>query len=525
MNQQQSTLIGNVALVGYPEDTLYSVLLREGKVESIRPSGESVFQINGYTDVTVIDMKKEDDDLRWVAPSLIDWHTHFRLNAITSHRYNLQDCQSAKEVLDSVRYAINLPKYDVKYEINFVGVNMRNANWSDSEKLNRLSLDSISTERPIFLFFNGYHSMVVNTAALNLANIDPNGPKSDGYFYEQEAFNMGKYTSNVKQDTLDLWIDEEAKKAAALGVTEVVDLEMDFNMSAWQRRSSKGSNWLRIHCGMYTEHLTNAIESGYKTGDIVPNTNGLIAVGPYKIVTDGSLGSQTAFCHDHYPGTPDNFGLLAYDASTLYEMLERGIDNGFRLAVHAIGDHANSFTLQTFNKLIKEKGKKPLEGSTIEHAQLLNFDDLDLFKELGLIASIQPCHLIDDRELCSKFWPGRENRSYPFKSIIDKGIPIKMGSDCPIAPLQPWHAIAVAISRSSENDSENPFCKEQIIDLKSAWEGSTSNGKSRIEVGDRADLIILPSNPFQLDANQIRNLRPVGTMLGGNWTFKGFSSV
>ncbi|WRT69898.1 uncharacterized protein IL334_006889 [Kwoniella shivajii] len=511
-----STLIENVALVGYPEDTLYSVLLKDGKVKSIRPAGESTAQINGYSNVKVLDMKTQGEGKQWIAPSLIDWHVHFRLNALTSHRFDLQSCQSAQEVLDQVKHALTLPEYDPEQEMNFVGINMRNSNWSDQDKLDRKALDALASNRPIFLLFNGYHSMVVNSEGLKLGGYDPE--KHDGYLYEQEAFTMSRHLSNVKVDTLDKWMDDEARKAAALGVTEIVDLEMDFNMSSWQRRSAKGSRWLRVHCGMYTEHLSDAIENGYKTGDVVPGTNGLVTVGPYKIVTDGSLGSQTAFCHDHYPGSPDNFGLLAYKPQTLADMIQRGIDNGFRLAVHAIGDHANRLTLQT----IANASSPPLPGSTIEHAQLLDFDDLPLFKSLGLIASIQPCHLVDDRDLCHKFWPGREHRAYAFRSIVDAGVPIKMGSDCPIAPLQPWEAMAVAISRAGQGDEKNPFCEEQIIDLEVAWAGSTSNGKVRLEVGDRADLIIIPHNPLHLNAEGLRKVRPIGTMLAGDWTYRSF---
>ena len=249
-------------------------------------------------------------------------------------------------------------------------------------------------------------------------------------------------------------------------MTEIVDLEMTHNIGHWQRRCSKGFDILRVHIGFYDEHLSDAITLGLKSGDPVPGCNGYVVTGPFKVVTDGSLGSQTAYCHEAYPGTI-NHGILAHPPRTLAEMIKRGCDNGFKMAVHAIGDQANHLTLKTI-----AASAPLLPGSTIEHAQLLDFDDLPLFSSLGLIASIQPCHLVDDRQLCHKFWPGREGRAYAFKSIVDAGIQIKLGSDTPVAPLQPWEALAVAITRAGEGEA-TPFREEQIIDIETAYAAST----------------------------------------------------
>jgi predicted amidohydrolase YtcJ len=251
-----------------------------------------------------------------------------------------------------------------------------------------------------------------------------------------------------------------------LGVTEIVELENSHNIADWQRRYKKGFRALRVHVGFYDQHLDDAIKLGLKTDDLVPDTNGLITIGPYKIVTDGSLGSQTAYCHEPYPGTED-YGIFPYQPKTFAEMARRGRENGFKLAIHAIGDEANSLTFKTL-----AEGPNPLPGSTIEHAQLLDFADLPLFKKLGLIASVQPQHMVDDRETCAKFWPGREHRAWAFRSIIDAGIPMKLGSDCPVAQMQPWDALAVCITRAAAGES--PMCAEQIIDLETAWAALTS---------------------------------------------------
>lgn len=208
---------------------------------------------------------------------------------------------------------------------------------------------------------------------------------------------------------------------------------MAHNIPNWTRRVQKGTTSLRVRCGMYDPHLVDATALHLRSGDMVPNTQGLVTVGPYKIITDGSLGSQTACCHHAYPGDPSNFGIFAYETPTLAKMLRTGIEGGFQLAIHAIGDKANALTLETLASL----PSPPLPGSTIEHAQLLDRADIPLFKELGLIASVQPVHMVDDRKLCEQFWAGRTARSFPFRSLVEAGVTLRMGSDAPVAPVDP----------------------------------------------------------------------------------------
>ncbi len=265
---------------------------------------------------------------------------------------------------------------------------------------------------------------------------------------------------------------------------------------------------------MYDAHLDDAISRGLHTGDLVPGTDGLIKVGPYKIITDGSLGSRTAYCHDPYPGTND-CGLWAHEEKTLAAMAEHAIGNGLHLAVHAIGDKAIHLTLKTLASL----PTPPLPGSSIEHAQLLSWSDIDTFRDLGLIASIQPVHMVDDKGLCEKFWPGREDRAFAFASMAEAGIPLKLGSDCPVAPLDPWDEMAVAISRTARGgEAFAGWHPEQTLSNLQAWTGSTWSGRASLEEGDCADLCVLSADPLREDAKGLRAMQVKGTMLGGEWT-------
>jgi predicted amidohydrolase YtcJ len=144
---------------------------------------------------------------------MIDWHTHQKLNAVAQHRLHLESAQSAQQALDMVTAALSDPKYSSAVERNFVGVNLRNGTWPDPEKMCKASLDAISPERPVFLLWNGYHSMCVNTAGLKAVGKNPD-EYPDGVLLEKEAFDVSGILSNLGEDVLDQWIFEEAKYAA-----------------------------------------------------------------------------------------------------------------------------------------------------------------------------------------------------------------------------------------------------------------------------------------------------------------------
>lgn len=435
------------------------------------------------------------------------------MNSVASRRLNLYDCTSMAQVLDLIKKALTDPRYDEGGRL--VCINLRLANWADRDLLSIETLDSLSP-KPILIIANGYHSGYMNTPALAIGGYTRQD-YPEGYMEEGPAFAMwGKLQATADPLILDAWVAAEAADAARLGVTEVVDLEMEHNIPVWQRRVAAGFDKLRVHIGFYAPHVDDAISLGLKSGDAVPNTHGLIIVGPSKMITDGSLGSQTAYCCDPYPGT-DNRGLFVFTEDKLAAAMEKATTNGLKLAVHAIGDEAMHITLRTF-KAEADAGRHALPGSTIEHAQLVQESDIPMFAELGLIASVQPRHMVDDRDLCHEYWPGREGRTFPFKWFLDAGIPMKLGTDCPVAPLQPWEALAVAISRAGEG--EETFCPEHLIELEVAYKASTQNGRLDITEGDRADIVVLDKDPLTLDAAGLRQMVSQGTMVGGNWTYR-----
>ncbi|KAM0749855.1 hypothetical protein T439DRAFT_381413 [Meredithblackwellia eburnea MCA 4105] len=510
-------LIKNVNLVGL--DGVYDLVISKGCIAAIsRTTGGDLATSSSPTsnlpegEQEVVDGKGKV----WVGPGLRDAHTHFSTWALTQTRLDLSSATSAKETGEMVLARYKEPSEDPSAVL--VGRDFRVGKWPDIESMTKEYLDSLIPDRPVALMSGDLHSLWANSLGLRFLGVDP--VSSTGVLFEKAAFDAMGVLNNVPMDQLDAAVDASGREAAALGVTHILDLEMVHNMANWTRRVDKGFKWLRVRVGMYCDHIQDAISRGLKSGDLIPEGKGLLTVGPYKIVTDGSLGARTAYCHDPYPGTKDDYGLWIYPTQTLHAMATYGTKHNLQLAIHAIGDRANALVLDTFSKL----DPPPLPGSSIEHAQLVSVEDFPSFAKLDLIASVQPEHLNDDKELSDRFWGCRSNRAFAYRSLEDAGARLALGSDAPVAALNPWGAMAAALSRErpgEEGQDGAAWHPEQCLSSnKVAWKWSTWTDEVSIKVGDAADMCILADDPLVLDAKALRHMKVLGTLLGGDWTFK-----
>lgn len=194
-------------------------------------------------------------------------------------------------------------------------------------------------------------------------------------------------------------------------------------------------------------------------------------------------------------------------------MFKKAHDNQLRLAIDAIGDRANTIVLDTLESL--QDTHRHLSGSSVEHAQLLLAEDLSKFASLGLIASVQPQHAVDDKDLAGRFWSSRAHRAFPNRWLLDAGVTLKLGSDAPVAPLDPWIAMAAAVSRKETGTDGAQWHPEQQIPAQVAYEASRCTGKTRPSVGGVADLCILPYDPVLCSPDELRAMKPLGTLVAG----------
>lgn len=483
-------LLEGARLPGAPEAV--DVLVAEGVVAEVVPHGAP----------TAAGPRVERMPLagRWIVPGLHDRHVHFSQWAMTSRRLDLARVASAAEASALVRAAVDAGEPEV------IGFGYRDGLWPDAPT--RSALDAVSGDVPVVLVAGDLHACWVNSAAARRHGVEA---PDDGILREGACFRLVRELDDVADDVLDGWVADAASRAAARGVVGVVDYEMRWNRDDWARRAAGGGLPLRVAFGVYPQHLDRAIAEGSRTGDVVPGTDGLVTVGGAKVITDGSLNTRTAWCFDPYPGLdghehPSGLATVPYDE--LVPLMRRAHERGLAPAVHAIGDRANARVLDAFEAI-------GCRGS-VEHAQLLRHEDVARFARLGIVASVQPEHAMDDRDVADRYWAGRTDRAFMLAELQDAGVELALGSDAPVAPLDPWVAIAAAVGRT--RDGREPWHPEQAIDVRAALAASTGGAGAEVRVGLRADLAVVELDPLGASVDRLRTMPVAATLVGGRIT-------
>lgn len=442
-----------------------------------------------------------DADGGWLIPGLWDHHVHVVQWALVAQREPLGGATSAAHAASLMGASAVLP------DGRRVGTGFRDAFWADQPTLE--VLDAATGETPTYLINADVHSVWLNTAALRREGFEPDGV---GILREEPAFEISRRLNAVEPATADALVTRMADDAAARGVVGIVDLDMVWNEDAWARRVGAGFDALRVSFGIYPQFLDRAIAEGLQTGDAARGAGADLArVGPLKVITDGSLGTRTAACSHPYPGDPHNHGLLTVDIATLVDLMSRATAAGISCAIHAIGDVANSHALDAF--------AATGAWGTIEHAQLVAHADIPRLARLGVGASVQPEHALDDRDLTDTIWHDQTAQPYPLRSLAQSGATLFFGSDAPVSPLDPWAAMAAAVFRT--RDGRDPWQPHERLDAATALAASTRGGSAapaRIEPGDIADLALCEHDPLTTDAATLRSMGVTATLLGGRLT-------
>ncbi len=443
---------------------------------------------------------------RHVVPGLWDDHVHLSQHALAHRRVDVSAAGSAAEAAAIMAAAAVVRPSEPGLPL--VGFGFRDGLWPDAPTA--AVLDAALGAHgglPTVLISGDLHCCWLNTAALDSYGF---ALHPTGVLRENDAFRVTDALQDVPDSVLDAWVAEAAVTAATRGVVGVVDFEMADNLTVWSRRIAAGCDWLRVAAGIYTEHLDAAIAAGHRTGTVIADTGGLLAVGPFKILIDGSLNTRTAYCVDEYPGLeghPHSHGMLTVSPETLVPMLRRVSAAGMLPAVHAIGDDANRIALDCF-EAAGCRGR-------IEHAQLVRDTDLPRFAALGVTASLQPEQAMDDRDVADRYWAGRTARAFPLRSLIDAGATLVLGSDAPVAPLDPWITIAAAVGR--ERDGLPAWHPEQAISAAEAIAAS-AHGRRRVAAGEVADLCIVEIDPLTATPQALRAMPVSATLIAGRFT-------
>ncbi len=446
---------------------------------------------------------------RWAIPGLWDGHVHMRQWALTATRLDLAGTAHPAEVVRIVaeRVAALLP---VRGAEVITGFGYRSPEWPRPPTV--AELDAVSGAHPVVLISGDAHNGWLSSRALELLGVPPR----DTVLEEAEWFEVFARLETLPgaEEQAEEGYRAAAARAAAAGVVGIVDMEFGRGYRDWPGRLARGHDALRVRTATYPDRLDEVIGAGLRTGRRLPGGGDLLAMGPLKIISDGSLNTRTAFCDAPYAADlpfPRGRPNLARDE--LRRLLARAREHGLEVAVHAIGDAAAADAIDA----IEAAGA----AGSIEHAQLLRREDVDRMARLGIRASVQPAHVLDDRDPTERIWPDRAGRCFAFRSMRDAGVVLVLGSDAPIAPLDPWLAMAAAVHRSA--DAREPWHPEEAVTAADALAAST-DGQGTLAVGSRGDVVLLDDDPLRGGrdtaevAAGLRRVRVAATFVGGRPT-------
>lgn len=452
-----------------------------------------------------------DAEGRWAIPGLWDAHVHMAQWATTLGRLDLVATTGPDEVIARVRTHLDAHPEVVVVE----GWGYRSATWATQPSVS--ALDSVTGDRPVVLISGDLHNGWLNSAALRALDV----PQRDEALTEEDWFAVFTRLDQLPRAEAhgEQAMAEAVRQASSKGVVGIVDMELAPNYRDWPARFDAGITNLRVRGATYADRLGEVIDAGLSSGDAFSSGAGLLTMGPLKIISDGSLNTGTAYCCEPYaaaPGRTAERGQHNLTQAELEGLLRTAYDAGLQAAVHAIGDAAFTGALDAFEAT-------GIAGS-IEHAQLIAIHELPRMARLGIRASVQPAHLLDDRDATMQIWPDRADRCFALLSMVAAGVELHLGSDAPVSPLDPWLAMAAAVHRSA--DSREPWHPEQALTAAQALAASV-DGQPTVSVGARGDIAIVDADPLsdvgggsREIGGHLRQMTVNATFVGGRLTHR-----
>jgi predicted amidohydrolase YtcJ len=494
---------------------------------------DRIVYIGDSSDINLPDFVTDKINLsgKYVIPGFIDCHSHIAAVALAKERIRLDNCRSLEQALAQVRTDIT----NFKPGSWILGSGWNANIWLDGEPHKKL-LDDISSQHAIVLYNKDGHAQWLNSLALKRCNFtdstpDPEGGKLHkdtwgkltGIVFEKACALVDQIAENVTYETLKHWLDITYPEMYACGITSVHSCE-DFNIfKIFQQMSVKGELKLRICMHPPAADRDRLVEAGLLSG----NGNEWLRLGGLKYFVDGSLGSQSAEMSEPYE-LLNHRGIEVTKEQDLTDQVCQAVSYGLSATIHAIGDKANHKALNALQKARSIKSPIPLRHR-IEHCQILNKTDIPRFKELNIIASMQPLHIADDIEIADKYLGERAAMAYPIGSLKKTGCRIVFGSDMPIADPDPIKGILAAMCRKYKLDKTKPiWFPEECIESQEALLAYTRDAtfasyeeslKGTLEPGKLADFIVLSHNIGQTDEQLLRDARVEKTILGGEIVF------
>jgi predicted amidohydrolase YtcJ len=516
------------------------------RAEALAVLGDRILAVGARDEIMKLkgpETKIVDLDGHFVMPGFNDAHMHLASAGLEKMNVNMVGAKTLDEFRDRLRAKVEAagPAEWV------VGEGWDETLWPVKVPPTRWDLDEVSGNHPVYLERVDGHIGVANTRALQLASVtvasrDPEGGKIDrddsgtptGILREkaQEAVQavIPKPTHEKRRQAIELALAD----LASHGVTSAQDYSQWDDFQIYEELEHDGKLTARI-----SEWLPfdDSIEDLNKKRDSHPASDNMLHTGMLKGFMDGSLGSKTAALLEPYSDDPKNSGLPQYEAAKLNAMTKERLLAGYQIGFHAIGDKGIQLALDAFaeaEKAAKDGKVKAADGGTdyrlrIEHAQVTTPQQILRFKELKVIASMQPSHLLTDMNWAeSRLGPKRAEHSYAWAEFLRHGVVLAFGTDYPVEPVTPFRGLYSALTRVSE-DGKKSYYPAQKLNIEQAITAYTTGAafaefaekqKGKLEPGMLADLVVLDQDITAALPPKVLGTKVLRTVVSGKTVYE-----
>ena len=510
------------------------------RAEALAISGEFITKVGSNEEVRRLAGRATrviDAGGRLVVPGFNDAHVHLIMGAEELVGVDLRPSSDEDDLARRLeRFAATRPAGEW-----ITGGYWDHEAWPGKRLPTRDLLDRVTPNHPVFVKRLDGHMAVANSLAMRLAGIDDEIVVPPGGEVIRGA--DGKLTGLLKDTAMELvtrampppTLDAVLRRAraalahaASLGVTTLQDITASaLEFEAYRKLDEAGELTARI--SSIANYEPDDDPGGEVTGERATPSLWLRS-GGRKFFADGSMGSSTAAFFEPYTDDPGSRGLLIHDPHELEQLVGDVLASGQQPVVHAIGDRANALVLDILERLHAGAAAGRRWRSRIEHAQVVRVEDRARFKSLGVVASIQPSHCIDDMRWAeARIGRARSAQAYNVRSFLDAGVRVAFGTDWFVAPLDPMLGLYAAVTRQfPDGTPADGWCPEERITLAQAVECYTRGSayaefaehhKGMLKAGYLADLVVVSRDLFAIPPRDILETRPVLTMAGGRVVF------
>jgi len=416
-----------------------------------------------------------------------------------------------------------------------IGLNFDEQDMAQPRLPNRHDLARVSLTRPVVVVKHDGHSVIANSAAMAAAGITRDVSTPEGGFIDRDETGapLGIFRENAKPLIMNHLplpgledLEAGAHQASAImlghGITSLgLILE-----TGQEGGSSYGAfdvpaiEILRPHIpqALYALIMSRDVEAVLKLKESrLGDASGRTRVGGVKIIADGTFGSLTAAMEEDFSDAPGNRGFMIYEEPALYDLMLKTHTAGLQLGIHAIGDRANRICIELYEKILQDHPRAN-HRHRIEHASILNPDLIQRAKALGLVLCMQPLFIRSDMPYLEKrIGKTRMAHTYPFRTIMDMGLPVAGSSDAPVETLSVLEAIECAVTREGHVPEQAIGVAEAIAlyTMNAAYVQFEEDARGSITKGKQADFVLLEENPLKVRPHEIHAIPVRATFIAG----------